>query len=171
MAVGSMAKTPRSWKGSGSGFISELFTHWPLPGPDWHCQHQPTSSAHTGSSLFKEIVSISQYRRFLPLVAWPVARCALQLQPRKHLHAQETVCTRNCMHKASPSMLTWPEPESLAAHTCSCPWLNSRRTSQEGSDPHSLRGAEPLLGLGILPGLEGLVLQAWGKLEGAECPA
>lgn len=106
MAVGSMVETPRSWKASGSDFISELFAHWPLPGPGWHCQHQPTSSAHTGSSLFREIVSISQYRRFLPLIAWPVACCALRLQPHKHLHAQEIVYTRRppaCPHGRSLS--------------------------------------------------------------------
>ena len=106
-----MVETLRSWKGSGSGFISELFARWPLPGPGWHCQHQPTSSAHVGSSLFREIVSISQYRRFLPLIAWPLARCALRLQPHKHLHAQEIVYTRRppaCPHVRSLSHLLLP---------------------------------------------------------------
>lgn len=116
MAVGSIVETPRSWKGSGSGFILELFARWPLPGPSWHCRHQPSSSAHTGSSLFREIVSISQYRRFLPLIAWPVAHCALQLQPHKHLHTQETVYTRRppaCPHGWSLSHLLLP---SAPAH-------------------------------------------------------
>lgn len=67
----------------------------------WHCQHQPATSAHGGSSLFREIFSISQYRRFLPLIAWPVARCALRVQPHKRLHAQDIVYTRRppaCPH-------------------------------------------------------------------------
>lgn len=105
MAVESVVETPRIWKGSGSSFVSELSERWPLPGPDWHCQHQPTNSARTGSSLFREIVSISQVR-FLPLIARPVARCSVQLQPHKHLHTKEIVYTRRppaCPHGRSLS--------------------------------------------------------------------
>lgn len=47
-------------------------------------------------------------------------------------------------------MPTPPEPEP--APTCSCPWQNSWRTSQEGSVPHPPRGAEPLQELDILLG-------------------
>lgn len=95
VAVGSTVKALRGWTGSGSGLISEL------------CQDRAgtPSISPPGWSLYREIVSITQHRRFLPLLAWLVPLCALQLQPHKRLP------------KASPSVPTWLDPES---HTAPC---------------------------------------------------
>lgn len=76
-AAGSTVKTLHGWKGSGSGLVSNL------------CQDRAgmPSISPPGWSLDREIVSITQCRRFLPLLAWLVPVCALQLQPHQCLHS------------------------------------------------------------------------------------
>lgn len=163
--MGSMVDTPRSWKGSGSGFLSELFARWPLPGPGLALP----ASAHHLSAHGLEFIQGNSFHFTVQKIFASHPLAGGSLRPPGST-PQAFTRTRNCIHKASPGVPTWPEPESLAAPARSCSWQNSWRTSQVGSNPHLLGDTEPLLGLDILPRLDVLILWARGKVGALRVP-